>query len=62
MIEAENPQQMCQQDRKEQFHKWLHVIVQFSLFAHCRALWKIHLNHLFHGLAGFLDLPPEARP
>ena len=53
---------MCQQHRKEQFYEWLHIIVQYPTLAPFCASREIGLNHSFHRLPGFLDLPPEAAP
>src|ERR1700732_558899 len=50
---------MCQQNRKEQFNKWLHIYVQSQPLARWGALWEIGLDHSFHRLPGLQKLPPE---
>jgi hypothetical protein len=53
---------ICQQHGKEQFHEWLHIIVQSLTLALFCASREIGLDHSFRRLLGFLDLPPEAAP
>jgi hypothetical protein len=53
---------MCQQNRKEQFHEWLHIAVQSLILALLCASREIGLNHPLHRLPSFLDLPPETAP
>ena len=62
MIEAGNHREDVPTTPQEQFHEWLHIIVQYRPLAPFCASRKIGLNHAFHRLPGFLDLPPKAAP
>jgi hypothetical protein len=61
-LKREIAEKMCQQHRKEQFDERLHIAVQYQPLALFCASREIGLNHSFHRLPRFLNLPPETAP